>query len=196
MQVSAYRSARVALVVSAAVILSGCWAPPSASIRPAGKPRVIAQGIEVDRIVDFAKVESLDPAARTVALSVGGVALPAYKLGRSVRNWGDVHSADHVRATIEELLTVYVEGNTLHVAAPSRPPDARVLVVDPSYRLLTVQYPDGGTETFKTALHTRMDGIQAGDSVAIREVEVTELHVWGHWHKGRSRPHRSVTSGR
>ncbi|MHB8815225.1 MAG: hypothetical protein ACYDAE_18390 [Steroidobacteraceae bacterium] len=146
--------------------------------------------------MDFAKVESVDPAARTVALSVGGVTLPAYKLGRSVRNLGDVRRTDHVRATIEELLTVYVEGNALHVAAPSRPPDAPVLVVDPSYRLLTVQYPDGGTETFKTALHTRMDDIEAGDSVAIRQIEVTELHVWRPWHKGSSRPHRSVTSAR
>ena len=191
-----YPRPRVALVVGAAVILSGCWAPPSASVRPAGKPRVIAEGIEVDRTVDFAKVESLDPAARTVALSVGGVPLPAYKLGRRVRNWGDVRRADHVRATIAEVLTVYVEGNSFHVAAPSRQPDARVLVVDPSYRLLTVQYPDGGTETFKTALHTRMDGIEAGDSVTIRQVEVTELRAWRPWHKGSSRPRRSVTSGR
>lgn len=191
-----YRSAGVALVVGAAVILSGCWTAPSASVRPEGKPRVIAEGIEVDRIVDFAKVESLDPAARTVALSVSGVPLPAYELGRSVRNLGDVRRADHVRATIAELLTVYVAGNNFHVAAPSRPPDARVLVVDPSYRLLTVQYPNGETETLKTALHTRMDGIEPGNSVVIGQARVTELHVWRPWHKGSSRPHRRVTSGR
>lgn len=191
-----YRSARVALVVSAAAILSGCWTAPSANVRPEGKPRVIAEGIEVDRTVDFAKVEAVDPAARTVTLSVGGALMPSYKLGRAVRNLDDVRTADHVRATISELLTVYVEGHTFHVAAPSRSPDARVLVVDPSYRLLTVQYPNGETETFKTALHTRMDDLEAGDAVAIREVEVTELHVWRPWHKGSSRRHRGVTSGR
>jgi hypothetical protein len=52
-----------------------------------------------------------------------------------------------------------------------------VLAVDPSYRLLTVQYPHGGTQTFKLALHTSMRGMEAGDSVAIRRVEVVTLDV-------------------
>lgn len=195
-----YLRPRVALVVSAAVILSGCWTAPSASVRPEGQPRVIAEGIEVDRVVDFAKVESVDRASRTVALSVHGVPLPAYKIGQGVRNWGNVRTADHVRATIEEVLTVYVAGaiedNSRNPAVRSRAPDARVLVVDPSYRMLTVQYPDGGTDTFKVALHTQMNGIEAGDSVAIRQGEVTALRVWLHGHKERSRPRRTVTSAR
>lgn len=195
-----YLRPRVALITSAAVLLSGCWTAPSASVRPAGEPRVVAQGIEVDRVVDFAKVEAVDRATRTVALSVSGVPLPAYKIGRSVRNWDDVRTADHVRATIEEVLTVYVagtmDGNTGNPAVRSRSPDARVLVVDPSYRMLTVQYPDGRTDIFKVALHTRMNGIEAGDAVTIREAEVTALRVWLHWHRGSSRLRRSVTSAR
>lgn len=185
-----YVRPRVALLVGATVILSGCWTPPSAAVRPEGKPRVIAQGIEIDRIVDSAKVESVDRASRTVGLSVRGVPLPAYKVGRSVRNWGDIRVADHVRATIEEVLTVYV------AAAIGGSPDARVLAVDPSYRLLTVQYPNGRADTFKVALHTRMSGIEAGDAVAIRQVEVTGLHVQRYWHKASARPRRRVTAAR
>lgn len=185
-----YVRPRVALLVGATVILSGCWTPPSAAVRPEGKPRIIAQGIEIDRVVDSARVESVDRAARMVGLSVRAVPLPACKVGRSVRNWGDIRVADHVRATIEEVLTVYVAGTI------GGSPDARVLVVDPSYRLLTVRYPNGGADTFKIALHTRMSGMEAGDAVAIRQVEVTRLHVQRYWRKASARPRLKARSAR
>ena len=188
------------MVISAAAILAGCWTAPSASVRPEGRPRVIAEGIEVERVVDFARVESVDRATRTVALSVQGVPLPAHRIGRGVHNWGDVRTADHVRATIEEVLAVYVAAaiadNTGNPAVRSQSPDARVLVVDPSYRLLTVQYPDGGTDTLKVALHTQMNGIEAGDSIAVRQAEVTALRVRRHWLKGIYHPRHAVTSAR
>lgn len=126
-------------------------------------------------MIDAATVESVDRAARTVVLGKPGVPLPAYRVGRRVRNWDDVHIGDQVRATLEEALTVYV--------APeheSTSPSARVLLVDASYRLLTIQYPNRENETFKVGLHTAMSGIQPGDSVAIRPVEVIELRVRRH----------------
>ena len=107
-------------------------------------------------------------------MSVRGVPLPAYRIGPGVRKWGDIHVGDQVRATIKEVLTVYVP------PANARSSDARVLVVDPSYRLLTVQYLTGGMETFKIGLHTRMKDIEAGDSVAIRPVEAVELRARRH----------------
>ncbi len=113
-------------------------------------------------------------------LSVNGVPL-SYEIGWGVRNWGDVHSGDDVSATFTEVLTVYV-------APPNEkgsPPDAHVLVVNPSYRLLKVQYANGGTGILKIGLHTRMKGIEAGDAVTIHPVEVTEL---------RLRRHSSATS--
>lgn len=167
--------ARVFLIVSAAAILSGCWTPPSASVRPGGEPRVIAGAIEVESVIDGATVESVDRAARRIALSKPGVPLPGYTVGRRVRNWDSVHIGDQVRATLEEELTVY--------AAPeheSRSPSARVLLVDPSYRLLTVQYRNREKETFKLGLHTAMSGIRPGDWVAIRPVAVIELRVRRH----------------
>jgi hypothetical protein len=176
-----YRRLRAPLVVSVAVLLAGCWTPPSASVRPQGKPRVIEGGIEVDQIAGSAKVEAVDHAARTLALSVRGVPPATYKIGRGVRNWDEVRVGDRVRATIKVVLTVYVAranaSGSSNVGVLSRSPDARVLVVDPSYRLLKVQYTKGGTETFKIGLHTRMKGMEPGDSVAIRPVEVIGLRV-------------------
>jgi hypothetical protein len=56
------------------------------------------------------------------------------------------------------------------------------MVVDPSYRLLKVQYANGGTVTFKVRLDAQMHGVGAGDAVKIHPVEVIALH----------RRHRSI----
>lgn len=113
-------------------------------------------------------------------LRVRGVSLPACRIGRGVRNWGDLDSGDLVRVTMKEALTVYVAPASESGSgawARSLTPDARVLIADPSYRVLTVQYPNGETEAFKIGLHTPMQDIAAGDSVAIRPMEAVELRV-------------------
>lgn len=177
-----YRRARALLAIGAVVSLSGCWVAPSASIRPPGEPRVIAGGIEVEGVADSAKVESVNRGARMLGLSVGGVPL-FYGIGPRVRDWGDVQTGDEVRATLEELLTVYVPSP----GEKGGSPDAYVLIVDPSYRLLKLQYANGGTATFKVALGARMNGIGAGDAVKIHPVEVLGL---------RLRRHSNATSAR
>ena len=172
---------KIVLMASIAVLLSGCWMPPTASVRPGGEPRVIAAEIEVDPVVDSARVESVNRTDRTVYLSISGAPRRAYRVGRDVRNWNGIHTGDHVRATIKEVLSVYVpplrEGDGTNASAPDPLRSARVLVVDPSYRLLTVQYASGRTETFKVALHTPMKDIEAGDSVTIGAPEVIALRV-------------------
>jgi hypothetical protein len=140
----------------------------------------------------------VDRAARTVVLRVRGVALPACRVGRNVRDWARIRAGDEVRATIREMLTVYVQpangSGGPPVAFPGLSQDARVLAADPSYRLLTVQYPDGETETFKIGLHVRTEGIGPGDSVAIRPVEAAGLHVRRHPDREES-SHASARAG-
>lgn len=156
---------------------------------------MIAAGIEGEQVADFARVESVDRAARTVALNVSGVRLPACKIGRGVSNWGEIHVGDQVRATIDEALTVYLA--PVNERAGTRSPDARVLLVDPSYRVIMVQYPNSRTATFKVGLHMRMNGIEAGDSVAIRPLEVVAMRVQRRWiREGSYRPSRTATSAR
>lgn len=144
-------------------------------MRPAGEPRVISGRIEVVGLADFARVESVDRAARIVGLRVAGVPL-FYGIGPRARHWGDVQAGDVVRATLLEVLTVYVPSPGEKGVSP----DARVLIVDPSYRLLKVQYANGGTVTFKVALKAPMSGIQAGDAVKIHPVEVLKLRLRRH----------------
>jgi hypothetical protein len=171
--------ARVLLVVSAVVLLSGCWPPPSASVRPGGEPRIIGGGIQVEWVVDSARVESVDRSARSLALSVQGRPLAACNIGRGVQDWGDIDAGDQVSATIRSVLTVSV-GPAEESDVRSGSPDAHVLVVEPSYRLLTVQFSNGGTETFKIGLHTSMKGFEPGDTVTIRPVEAVQLRVRRH----------------
>lgn len=175
------RRAATLLVAGVAVFLSGCWVPPSASIRPGGEPRVIADGITIERVADSATVEGVDRSARTLALSMPAVPLSTYRIGPRVRDWADIRIGDRVRATIREVLTVYVapaDGSSSPGVGPRRrPADARVLAVDPSYRVLTLRYPNGVTEGLKIGLHTQMRGIAAGDSVTIRPLDVVELRV-------------------
>lgn len=143
-------------------------------------------------------VESVDRGARTLTLSVHGATLPACKIAQGVRNWEEVNTGDEVRATIRAVLTVYVappyDGRSHDPGARRQSLDARVLIMDPSYRLLTVQYPNGATETFKLGLHTRLRQIAAGDAVAIRPMEVIELHARHHARRREGpRPGQSLT---
>jgi hypothetical protein len=141
-------------------------------------------------VAHAASVESVDRAARTVVLGMRGTSLPACKVGRSVRHFRDIRAGDEVKARIKAVLTVYVAP----IAGLSA--DARVLAADPSYRLLTVQYANGETETFKLGLHTRMTDIEAGDSVTIRPVEVVKLRVRRHSSReAGSRSSQSAASG-
>jgi hypothetical protein len=174
-----YRRAQVILSAGVAVSLSGCWTAPSASVRPPGEPRVIAPRIDVQGLADSAYVESVDRPGRTLVLSVNGIPL-SYEVGRHVRHWDDVRIGDEVSATLEEELTVYVAPLVAPTAEKVGPPDAYVLLVDPSYRLLKLQYANGGTVTFKVRLRTQMEGIEAGDAVRMFPVEVTELHLRRH----------------
>ena len=49
--------------------------------------------------------------------------------------------------------------------------NAKVLRVDPSYRLLSLQYPDGRAETFKVGLDVKLLEMQPGDDVVVRNIE-------------------------
>ncbi len=140
----------------------------------------------------------MNRAAGTLTLSQRGIPKTVSKLGRRVRDRGEIRAGDEVRATIKEVLTVYVAPLTggPDAAARSRYPEARVLAVDPSYRVLTVQYPSGATETFKIGLHTQMRGMKPGESVEIRSVEVTRLRLRRHSNQENSRAAPSAVPAR
>lgn len=166
-------------LVAAIIMLAGCWSAPIATVEPMGEPRLIQRAIPVQS-VQAAVVSSVDPGARTIVLRSRGLPQAlTYKLGPKVSGLDDIKAGDVVRVTVAEELAVYVLRNG---ALPGQGPmvvDARLLVVDPSYRLLKLQYPNGHNDTFKVPLGTRVEQMGAGDSVVIEPVAVLALRRRG-----------------
>lgn len=161
---------------AAALALAGCWSAPVATVQPRGEPRLIQRAIPVQSVQEAAVVSSLDRSAGTIVLRTRGRAVAsAYKLGPRVSDLDNIKAGDVVRATVAEELAVYVLRNG---ELPGQGPiaaAARVLAVDPSYRLLKLQYPDGRNETFKVPLGTQLQQMGAGDSIVIEPVAVLAL---------------------
>jgi hypothetical protein len=178
---SQYRQ-KLSLVACAAILLSGCWTAPNANLRPKGPPRVIEDSIEVECFAPPMRIESIDRTNRAIVVGGPGAAYNVIKIAPGVRNWNDVHVGDQIRPRLRETLTVYVaplfEKGSGAVTGWSS--NSRVLLVDPSYRLLAVQYPNGRTETFKVGLNTRLKDMGPGDSVAINTIEAVQLRVRHH----------------
>jgi hypothetical protein len=172
------------LLLTIVLALPGCWTAPVANVQPPGDARLVQSGIAVSSVKTVATVEFVDHAASTIVLRTPGAAEPStYKVGPKVSGFIDLKAGDLVQATVAEELTVYVLRDGQLPGAGGAPEkiavDARVLAVDPSYRLLTLQYPNGQNETFKVPLEARLRQMAAGDSVAIRSVEVIALRRKG-----------------
>ena len=174
--------ASVAVLVVATSALTGCWTAPVANVQPKGEPRLIEDAIEVMALKSPAVVRSVDATARSIVLSTPGEsAAVSYRVGPEVQELDRIKVGDGVRATIAEELAVYVlrDGRLsgpggVHEAIAS---NARVLSVDPSYHLLTLQFPDGHTETLKVHGRVRLDEMGVGDDVVIRPVQILALRV-------------------
>ena len=137
-------------------------------------------GIAVASFKAPAVVESLEPSTRTIVMRrLGTTAASTYKLGPGFANISSLKAGDIVEATLVQELAVYVLRDGEAPGAGGAPEkitaDARVLSVDQSYRLLTLQYPNGQNETFKVPLGVRLKEMAAGDSVVIRPIEAVSL---------------------
>jgi hypothetical protein len=171
----------------AALALAGCWSAPIARLQAKGPPGP-AQGVIVlagESIKPPAVVQSVDLAARVITVLSAGEASPiSYKVGLSVTNLERLKTGGKVQATVVEELTVYVRrdgdlpsaGSTSSTVAT----DAQVLFVDPSdpsYRLMTLHFPDGRDEILKVGLRVKLDEMETGDEVSIRPVEALALRT-------------------
>jgi hypothetical protein len=151
---------------------------PRSDVQPPGEPRLIADHIRVQAREDPAVVQAVDAQARTLSLVSTKRRSPgAYSVGPYVSGLGQVKPGERIRAVVLDELSVYVlhAGEPTSIGGKRIEPEARVLSVDPAYRLLVVQYPDGQRETFKVGLDVKLRTMQAGDAVVIRPVELIAL---------------------
>ena len=166
------------------LVLAGCWAGPVATVQPKGEPRLIQSGIAVESVNNLAVVQSVDPSRNTIVVRTSGATKAStYKVAPNISGLNHIKPGNAIEATLAQELTVYVlrDGLLPRIGGPpeSIAADARVLSVDPSYRLLTLQYPNGENETFKVPLGVKLKQMEAGDSVVIRPVELVALRQKG-----------------
>jgi hypothetical protein len=172
------------LLLVAVLALPGCWSAPIVRLQSKGTPRPIQGAIvlAVESVEPPAVIQSVDLDARTVAvLHPGEGRLISYKVGSNVSNLDRLKAGDRVQATLAEELTVYVRRDGDLPSAGGSPhtvvSDAQVLSVDPSYRLMTLHFPDGRDETLKVSLRVKLDEMETGDEVSIRPIEAIALRT-------------------
>lgn len=172
--------AMASLLSVIALALAGCWTPPNANVQPAGEPRLIQSGVTVVVVQDPAPVTAVDASQRIITLKRTGGLTMAYAVGPKVKNFDQIKAGDRVKATVEDELAVYLlakgrlpDGTTAEALGVN----AKVLWVDPSYRLLTLQYPNGQSEKFKVELGARLEEMAPGDDVVVKPKEVTAIHI-------------------
>ena len=165
----------------AALALTGCWTPPNANVQPKGEPRMIQSGIPVESVKDKATVESVDAGQRLLNLKLSDGTLMSCQAGAQVKDFDQIKSGDTVKVTLAEELAVYVlkdgrlpgaggSDEVIHI-------NAKVQSVDPSYRLLTLQYADGKTEVFKVGLDAKVLEMAPGDDVVVKITEAKAVRI-------------------
>jgi hypothetical protein len=167
-------------VLTSLLMLAGCWTAPVATVQPQGEPRLIQGEVAVESVKTLAVVSSVDVSGGTLTLRTESSAqIATYKVGPKVAGLNDLKPGDVVQATLAQALDVYLLRDGRLAGAGAVAADARVLTVDPSYRLLTLQYPDGRKDTFKVPLGTRLEQMAPGNSVVIRPVAVLAVRRKG-----------------
>ena len=166
-----------------ALTLTGCWTPPKANVQPAGKPGLIQGGIPVAVIQYPVTVDAVDASQRTITLKHADGSTKTFHVGPTVNNLDQVKVGDVVKATVKAELSVYIldHGRLPGADGTSRARtinfNAKVLTVDPSYRLLTLQFTNGQNLTIKAGLNVRLEKMAPGDDVVMRSNEVTAIEI-------------------
>jgi hypothetical protein len=173
------RAMATLLLLVSALALAGCWTTPTANVQPRGEARVIQSSIPVESVKHRVTVQSIDADRRVIVLNFSDGTTATYRPGPQAANIHQIRAGDKVQATVAQELTIYVSKNGQVPGTGGKPEaleaDAKVLRVDPSYRLLALQYPNGQTQTFKVGLGVKLLEMEPGDIVAIRTMELIAL---------------------
>jgi translation initiation factor IF-1 len=175
---------KTVFILSLAVValtLTGCWTPPNADVQPKGEPRLIQSGVSVERSDIRATVQTIGASRSVFNLILSDGTPVICTVSPQVKNLDQIHAGDQVKVTLAEKLAVYVLKDGRLTGADSTgevvPFIARVQMVDPSYRLLMLQYLNGQTEVLKADLDAKLMEMQPGDAVVLQSAEAVAIHV-------------------
>ncbi len=169
------------VVPAIALLLSGCWTPPNANVQPPGEPRLIQSDVPASNNHVRATVQSMNAAQRVLNLKLADGTAITCSVNPSVVNFDQVQAGDQIKVTLDLKLAVYVLKDGLLPGAGGKEEAiqfiAKVQTVDPSYRLLKVQFLNGQTAELKTGLEAKLLEMQPGDAVVLQSAEATEIHI-------------------
>jgi len=182
-----YQTPRLPIILTLLPVLvltlTGCWTPPNANVQPKGKLGLIQGDIPVQVVQDGVTVAVIDTAHRTLTLKRDDGTMKTFIVNPSVQNFDQVKVGDQIRADVKAELFVYLleDGRLTNPDGSTRPKtinfNAKVLLVDTSYRLLTLQFNNGQKLTIKAALDVRLDKMAPGDDVVMRSNEITGITI-------------------
>lgn len=170
------------LVIPAmALTLTGCWTPPNANVQPPGEPRLIQSGVPAGNNHVRATVQSVDAGQRVLNLKLADGTPLTCTVNPSVENFSQVKAGDEIKVALELKLAVYVLKDGQLPGAGGKeeviPFIAKVQTVDPSYRLLKVQFLSGKTVELKTSLDAKLLEMEPGDAVVLQSAEATAIKI-------------------
>jgi hypothetical protein len=175
------KSLSILLLIITTLTLTGCWTPPNANVQPVGEPRLIQSGIPVQSVKEPAMVESIDISKRVITFKLPDGSSTTCLAGPQVLNLDQIKVGDQIKVTLAEDLTIYLlkDGRLPVAGGPDETIafNAKVQMIDPSYRLLTLQYLNGSTETFKVGLETKVFEIAPGDAVVVKITEAKAIRI-------------------
>jgi hypothetical protein len=204
MKIKIIKPALALLLSTLTLAVTGCWTSPKELAAPTGNPSLVGSMVVVETTKLTATVESVDPATRQVVLKREDGVTTTIKAGANVVNFDQIKAGDQVKAVATGEYAIFLvangpppsagEGVVVTGAAKGKVPagtllatqdfTARVIKVDRSYRLLTLEYADGKTRTFKVPMPFTLEHVTEGDSVIVRTTVQVALRLKKHESSG------------
>ncbi len=176
-------SLKALMVPAFALSMTGCWTPPNANVQPVGKLGLIQGDIPVQIVQDSVTVAAKDEARRTLTLKRDNGTSKTFNVAPTVAIFDQVKVGDLIKADVKAILSVYLleNGRLTNADGTTRPKtinfNAKVLLVDPSYRLLTLQFTNGQRVTIKAGMDVQLEKMAPGDDVVMRSNEITGITI-------------------
>jgi hypothetical protein len=169
------------LTAFTALFMTGCWTPPNARVQPPGEPRLIQSGVSaVDNNVR-ATVQGFDASQRVLNLKLPDGTEITCAVNPQVRNLDQIQSGDKVKVMLAQKLAVYVLKDGWLPTAGGKVEvigfNAKVQSVDPSYRLLKLQYLNGQTQELKAGLDAKLMEMRPGNAVVLQSAAAVAIHI-------------------
>jgi len=191
--------AMLALLPAALFTLTAC-SSTSKSPPPVGSAEVtykkgVPGGMVVQTDKVTATVTTIDQVKRTATLQGAGGTEFTVKVGREAVNFDQVRVGDRVAVTLTQKVAVSLADNAASLgdsaaAVAARAPNGdppgglaaetiqvtgTIVAIDPDKRIATLQFEDGGTQTYPIRADLDLSRLKVGQQVAFRVTEMTAI---------------------